>query len=317
MQSAWTPDANTSKEQVMTKLQKPPFAYMGGQLVEWDKANVHIGAEALIRGISVFEGIKGYWRHDNSAMGLLALQEHFDRLGRSALLNHLPFSLGFDEFKGACELLVRKLRAEDRDLWLRTTLMAVEGNWGEDTVSDLVITCYHQDKKRPARLDVGFSTWQRPLDTGLPARIKSPANYQMGRLARIEGRRQGYSDMIFLNPWGRVAEATGSCVIMVRGGRAVTPPPSEGCLESITVNIIEALCGTLGIPFERRPIDRTELMVADEICLVGTLMELGVVRRIQDRDLPSVAPVLDRIADSFWGAVRGRAAHPSVRLTDV
>jgi branched-chain amino acid aminotransferase len=305
------------KEHIMAQLQKPPYVFMGGRIVDWDNAKIHVASEALIRGISVFEGIKGYWRDDNSSLALLALQEHYERLVRSALLNQLPFSLSFQDFKEACLSLVRKLQTRDRDLWLRPTLFAVEGHWGEDTVSDFVITCYHQEKRRPEAIEIGFSTWQRPLDTGLPARIKSAANYQIGRLARIEGRRQGFSDMILLNQWGRIAEATGSCALMARGGRVATPPCYEGCLESITVNIIEALCQTLGIPFERRPLDRTELMVADELCLAGTLMELGVIRRLDSRVMPTATPIFGRIANEFWATVRGQRSHSAVLLTSV
>jgi branched-chain amino acid aminotransferase len=196
-------------------------------------------------------------------------------------------------------------------------LFAIEGHWGADTVTDLVITAYHQDKKRPDPFPVGFSTWQRPLDSGLPARIKSAANYQIGRFARIEGRRQGFDDMILLNHWGRVAEATGSCVIMVRNGHVVTPPSHEGCLESVTVNIVEALCQSDHIPFERRPIDRTELQVADEIALAGTLMELGLVSRLGDRPMSPRAPVIERIQDLYWACVRAERQHPAVELTHV
>lgn len=297
------------------QLQKPPYVYMGGQITAWDDAKIHVGSEALIRGISVFEGIKGYWGYNNHEFSLLALREHFDRLRRSALLQHLPFSMSYDEFKEACQKLVNKLLTKERDLWLRPTLFAVEGHWGVDTITDLVITCYQQDKKKPDPLRIGISTWQRPLDTGLPARIKSAANYQVGRLARIEGRRQGFDDMILLNPWGRVAEATGSCIIMVRGGYVATPPPYEGCLESITVNVIESLCRSMDIPFDRRPIDRSELLVADEIALAGTLMELGVVNHLDCRQMPSSTPFLDRIKDEFWSCVRSERHHPAIRLT--
>lgn len=301
----------------MAQLQKPPYVYMNGTLVRWEDANIHVGSEALIRGMSVFEGIKGYWRHDGSELGILALRDHYERLVRSALLQHLPFSMSYEQFRDACFLIVGKLMIKERDLWLRPTIFAVEGQWGEFTTTDLVITSYHQDKKRPAPIDVGVSTWQRPSDVSLPARIKSPANYQIGRLARIEGRRHGFSDMVLLNPAGRVAEATGSCVLMVRGGRVCTPPPHEGCLESITVNIVEGLCATLGIAFERRPIERTELSVADGICLAGTLMELGRVRKFEGRTLPDSAPILDRIADEFWACVRAEKPHPAVQLTTV
>lgn len=301
----------------MAQLQKPPFVYMGGSITKWDDAKVHVGSEALIRGISVFEGVKGYWRYDNNEFSLLALREHFDRLTRSATLLHLPWSARYNEFRDACFLLVRKLLTKERDLWLRPTLLAVEGHWGLDTVTDLIITCYHQDKKKPNPIDIGISTWQRPLDTGLPARIKSAANYQMGRLARIEGRRQGFDDMILLNQWGRVAEATGSCVIMVRDGRIATPPSCEGCLESITVNIVESLCKSLGILFERRPIDRSELLIADEIALAGTLMELGIVKNLDYRQMPPLTPFLDRITNEYWASVRGERPHAAVRMTSV
>lgn len=301
----------------MVQLQSPPYVYMNGRLTPWDEAKIHVGAEALIRGASVFEGVKGYWRHDGSTLNLLALREHYDRLVRSARLLYLPFALSYEGFETACTALVRKLMVPERDLWLRPTILAVEGYWGEQTVTDLVITCYHQDKKRPAPIDIGISTWQRSSDLALPARIKSAANYQIGRLARIEGKRQGYDDMILMNPSGRVSEASGSCVLMVRKGRVATPPATEGCLESITVSIIEALCTKLGIPFEYRPIDRTELTVADELCLAGTLMELGRVRHLESRPLPTHAPILDSISDEFWAIVRGERTHPAVKLTSV
>ena len=66
--------------------------------------------------------------------------------------------------------------------------------------------------------------------------------------------------MILLNQWGRVAEATGACVLMVRDGQVFTPPPSEGRLESITVQIVGEICRSLGIDFIERPIDRTETL---------------------------------------------------------
>ncbi|MDQ3444849.1 MAG: aminotransferase class IV [Pseudomonadota bacterium] len=299
------------------KLQRPPFVFMNGRITPWDEATIHVASEAALRAASVFEGIKGYWRHDGREFALLALREHFDRLRRSAQLLHLPFSMSYEEFNEACASLTKKLLTNGRDLWLRTTLFAIEGHWGEGTVTDLVITGYQLDQKRPEPIDVGISTWQRPGDAALPARIKSTANYQIGRLARIEGRRQGFADMILLNPWGRVAEASGSCVVLTRDGALITPSPTEGCLESITVEIIRKLSSTLGIAFERRPVDRTELYVADEMCLAGTLAELIPVRAVESCRLPQQAPLIERIADEFWDGVRGVRTHAAISLTPV
>ncbi len=290
---------------------------MDGKITAWEEAKVHVTAEALIRGISVFEGLKGYWSGDGKSFSLLAMQEHFERLQRSAMLQYLPFTMSYPEYCEACSSLVRKLIDKNRDLWMRTTLFSMEGQWGEATVTDLVITAYHQDKKLPEPLEIGISTWQRASDVALPPRIKSAANYQVGRLARIEGRRQGFSDMIMLNAFGRITEASASCVLITRKGKVLTPPTSEGCLESVTVNIIEGLCKTLNIPFERRPIDRTELAIADSICLVGTVMEIGRVKKLEARTLSITDPIFDAISNEFYACLRGHRIHPAVELTKV
>lgn len=301
----------------MAQLQRPPFVYMNGRLTPWDDARIHVSSEALIRGISVFEGLKGYWDEDNTRFSIISLRQHYERLRHSAFIQHLPFEVSFEAYRDACAELAGKLLTKERDLWLRTTVYSVEGQWGEHTIADLVITAYHQDKKRPGSLDVGVSTWRKPGDVSLPARVKSAANYQISRIARVEGRRQGFDDMILLNEAGRVAEASGSCVLMARHGRIITPPAYEGCLESITVDIAEGLCTSLDIPFERRPIDRTELLSAEAVYLVGTLMEFGRVRRLESREFPEHHPLFDSLVEEFWACVRRRRANPAVPLTEV
>ena len=301
----------------MVKLQKPEFIYFGGAVRPWDEAVLHVSTEAVTRGLNVFEGLKGYWRHDGSSFGIVGLPRHFARLGRSARLLHIPCAVDLPEFETACHELTRRLMTPDRDMWIRASLFVVEGHWGEDTEADLVLMAYHEDKARPVPVDVGVSTWHRCADVSLPARIKTSTNYQVARLARIEGRGRGYSEMILLNRWSRVAEATGACVLMVRDGCVVTPPATEGVLESITVQIVEGLCESFGIPFVRRPVDRTELYMADELALAGTLAEVVKIRRIDEYELPARSPVLDAVSDRFWAAVRDMEAHPAVDLSVV
>lgn len=301
----------------MIQLQKPEWIYFGGKIRKWEEGVLHISCEAVYRGLSVFEGLKGYWKEDCSDFGIVAVPRHYARLQRSARLLHIPCPVTYDEFEQACHELVRALYQPDRDMWIRATLYVIEGHWGEGTVADLVLTAYHQDKKPPSAIDIGVSTWQRAGDVTLPPRIKTSANYQVARLARIEGRGRGFSEMILLNQWGRVAEATGACVLMVRNGKVFTPPPSEGRLESITVEIVEDICRSMQIEFIERPIDRTELYVADEVCLAGTLAEIVPIRRIDDFLLPKESPILSAVAARFWRAVRGLDRHPAVDLSIV
>ncbi len=301
----------------MVQLQKPKWIYFNGKIRPWEEGVLHISCEAVYRGLNVFEGLKGYWQEDGSNFGIVAVPRHFARLKRSARLLHIPCPVTYDDFEQACHEIIRSLYQPDKDMWIRATLYVVEGHWGEGTVADLVLTAYHQDKKPPSPIDIGVSTWQRASDVTLPPCIKTSTNYQVARLARIEGRGRGYSEMILLNQWGRVAEATGACVLIVRNEKVVTTPPPEGRLESITVEIVADICRSLGIEFVERPINRTELYVADEVCLAGTLAEIVPVRRIDDFPLPKESSILSAVAARFWQAVRGADHHPAVDLSMV
>jgi branched-chain amino acid aminotransferase len=90
----------------------------------------------------------------------------------------------------------------------------------------------------------------------------------------------------------------------------ITPPASEGALESITVDIAEALARDMGIPFERRPVDRTELYIAEEMALAGTLAELTPVQSIDGYKLESRRDLLVKLAQRYHLAVTGIEPHP-------
>lgn len=297
----------------MIQLQTPKYVYARGRIRAWDEAVFHVSSEAVVRGLNVFEGLKGYWQPDGS-FGIVAMERHWRRLRRSAALLHIPFDMGLEGFIDCCHALVQRLCEPDRDMWLRPTLYVTEGHWGEGTKSDLVITAYHQPRQPPDPLAIGISTWRRAADAAIPCRIKTSTNYQVARLAKIEGRDRGFSEMVLLNQGGRVAEALGSCVLMVRDGAVITPPAWEGALESITVDICEALCRSMGVPFQRRPVERSELSIADELGLAGTLVEVSVVASLDGQPFGN-APILDALARRYRDAATGVAPHPAVDLS--
>ena len=71
----------------------------------------------------------------------------------------------------------------------------------------------------------------------------------------------------------------------------------------------------MNIPFIRRPIDRTELLVADEIAICGTLAELVLVQSIDGLPLNTKSQLLRTLQDRFFRAARNIEPHPSVELT--
>jgi branched-chain amino acid aminotransferase len=311
-----TRDPDPTKWGSRLRLQKPDWVFFAGKVRPWREAVLHVSSEAVVRGLNVFEGLKGYWQEDGR-FGFVHLKRHYDRLISSAALLYIPVTFTYDEFAAACFGLTKALYQPAQDLYIRATLFVVEGHYGVGTRADLVLTGYQQEKEPPAPIAVGVSTWRRAPDVAMPPRIKTGMNYQVARLARIEGSSRGYEDMILLNESGRVAESTGACVLMVRGGRVHAPPASEGALESITLDALEELGASLGIEFVRRPIERSELYIADELGLTGTLTEITLVQSIDDRALPEETPVLSALAKRYRDAVKGVDYHPAVELAMV
>jgi branched-chain amino acid aminotransferase len=294
-------------------LQRPAFLYARGAIRPWEEATVHVATEAVIRGINVFEGLKGFWTEDGG-FGLVTLRRHYDRLHRSAAIMRIPFTMDFETYEAACHDLVGRLITPERNMWLRTTLLLVDGHWGEGDVTDLVITAYHHPKGPCPSMATGVTAWRRANDNALPARIKTGANYLVARFSKIESRERGFREMILLNDAGRVAEFVGSALLMVRGGTVITPPASEGAFESITADLMETLAEEMGIPFVRRPVERTELMVADELASCGTLNDLVIVHAIDGKPL-GPAPVLTALNERYLAAVTGARPHPAIDLS--
>jgi branched-chain amino acid aminotransferase len=298
------------------QLQRPEHVFFDGRVRPWEEAVFHVSSEAVVRGLNVFEGLKGHWQ-EKGDFAWRTLRRHYERMRRSARLLHIPVAFDYEGFIDACFALTEAELRPDKDLYIRATLFVVEGHYGEGTVSDLVLTAYTQEQEPPEPIEVGTSTWRRSPDVSMPARIKTATNYQIARLARIEGRGRGYEDMILLNQSGRVAEGIGACVLLVRNGRVYSPPASEGALESITLEIVSDLADSLGIPFERRPVDRSELYVADELGLTGTLSEITLIRGVDDMQLPEDTPILSGLEQRYREALLGIDPHPAVELSVV
>ena len=63
--------------------------------------------------------------------------------------------------------------------------------------------------------------------------------------------------------------------------------------------------------------DRTELLVADEIALCGTLSELVRVHTMEGHPLEAEASTLRRLQARYLRAVRNIEPHPAVTLTPI
>jgi branched-chain amino acid aminotransferase len=66
------------------------------------------------------------------------------------------------------------------------------------------------------------------------------------------------------------------------------------------------LAKTMGIPTLERPVDKSELFIADEVFLSGTAAKVTPVRRVENTDLSADRPVMDAIRDRLTAITEGR-----------
>lgn len=295
----------------------PRYAWLDGRVVPWHECVLHARSQGAFWGANVFEGIRGYWCPEQRDILAYKVDQHLARLWQSMKSLHLRIDHTAEQLSQACAELVR---ANEFETDVHLCVVAYFGMGpGMDPLAHteetgVHITAVAMPPAPPGRrVDAKVSTWRRISDESMPPRIKTGANYHNSRLAQHEAVRDGYQTALLLNNRGTVAEAPGACVVMVRAGELVTPPGSSGVLEGITVNAIERLAGEeLGMRLVRREIDRSELYVADELFLCGTLAELLPIRSVDRVEIGDgeIGSVTQTLQHAYRELVHGRAGHP-------
>jgi branched-chain amino acid aminotransferase len=265
------------------------FIWYKGQIVNVNDAKINILAPTAQFGLNVFEGIPCYWNEEEKQLFAFRLDDHYDRLLRSARLIQMDCPYDKETLKKA---LVDVVRANeyDENLSVRQTLFVDGfGSWGSSDPVDMFVapiprgrTSAEYNKKG---LNCCVTSWRRISDTALSPRIKCGANYMNSRVGQREALRNGYDTCLFLNEFGKVSEGPGSCFFMIRDGKVITPVLTDAVLESITRDTVIRLARSMGYEVVERTIDRTELYIADEAFLCGSAMELTPVLSIDKYEL--------------------------------
>lgn len=288
------------------------FIWYKGEIVNVNDAKINILAPTAQFGLNVFEGIPCYWNDDEKQLYAFRLDDHYDRLLRSARLIQINCPYTKDDFKKALVDVV-KANEYDENLSVRQTLFVDGfGSWGSAEPVDMFVAPIPKGKTsseyNKKGLNCCVTSWRRISDTTLSPRIKCGANYINSRVGQREALRNGYDTCIFLNEAGKVAEGPGSCFFMVVNGTLVTPMLTDSVLESITRDTIIKLAETMGIPVAERTVDRTELYTCDEAFLCGSAMEVTPVLLIDKYVLGNgeAGKITVELHKAYLDAARGK-----------
>jgi branched-chain amino acid aminotransferase len=307
-ENAPAPAANATAKKDQNSL----VCYFQGGYVPLGEARISIMTHAFLYGTGVFEGIRAYWNPDEKQLYALRVKEHIVRLRNSSkimLMSGLP---SVDEFT---EIVLQVLRRNDfhEDAYCRPSVykntegigVRLHGLTHDYYVLAIPMGDYIDTEKGIA---TGTVSWRRTSDVSMPSRSKITGSYVNPAFSKSEAMLNGFDEAIVLTSDGHVAEGSAENLFMVRDGVLITPPVTEDILEGITRAGIIEIAGFLGIPVKERPIDRSELYIADEVFLCGTGAQVSPVASVDHRPVGDghVGPLAKQIGKTYFDAVRGR-----------
>jgi branched-chain amino acid aminotransferase len=283
--------------------------WMNGDMVPWDRAQIHILTHSLHYGMGVFEGIRAY--ETANGPGIFRLTDHMRRLHESARIMGMPMPYSIEELTDAAKAVV--VASGLPGCYIRPIAYYGYGEMGLNTLPcsvDVAIACwpwgaYLGDDALTKGVRMKISSWTRHDHNTMPPAAKTTGNYVNSSLAKVEALNAGYDEAIMLNPQGFVSECTGENIFVARHGKLITPPLSSGALEGITQSTVTAIAKDHGFEVTVGTIARSDLYIADEAFVCGTAAEVSSISSVDDRAIACPGPMTVAIGEEYHRTVRG------------
>jgi branched-chain amino acid aminotransferase len=263
--------------------------WLDEKLVEEQDAKISVFDHGLLYGDGVFEGIRFY----NGRV--FRLEEHISRLYDSAraILLNMPWTQ-----EQVCQFTVDTIKANGlNDGYVRLVVTRGTGGLGLNPylcerpsmfIIASTISLYPEEYYSKGLAIITCAT-RRPAPAALMPQVKS-LNYLNNIMAKVEAIQSGAMEAVMLNEQGYVAECTGDNLFLLKNGKLLTPPVSDGALDGVTRRVILELADQLGIPWAEQTLTRYDIFVADECFLTGTAAEVIPVIALDRRPIGEGVP---------------------------
>jgi branched-chain amino acid aminotransferase len=281
--------------------------WLDGELVDWDKATVHVTSFGLHYGLGFFEGVRCYSTPAGPAIFRLA--DHVRRLRRSMAVYGFELPVPEEELASACKQVVSANGLTD--CYLRPIVFLGDGpNLIEAEFRTAVIASEDGPLIGPPKesgASARISSFRRMSPNSIPPAAKATGQYLNSILAASEALMSGADEAIMLNESGQVTDGWAHNVFAVTDGALVTPPVSAGALPGITRETIMTLAAEDGIEVRAQDMVRSDLYLADECFLTGTAAGVVPVISVDDRSIgagkpgPVTTALRDRLAEVMHG----------------
>jgi branched-chain amino acid aminotransferase len=300
------------------------YAYFEGKTVPIDDAKVSIMTHTFNYGTGVFEGIRGYWNAEEGQLYIFKLREHYVRMFKNFNLFNIELPLTVDD---ACSITAELARKNEyrRDMYIRPLAYKSSYEIGprvhnlenEFAIFNIPLGDYVNTSDG---LSVMVSSWRRVPDNCIPARSKAIGLYINSALASTEAKGNGFDEAIMLTQEGQVSEGSAMNLFMVRDGALLTTPVTANILEGVTrQTIMQIAREQMDIETIIRPVDRTELYIADELFFCGTGAQVAPITSVDRRPVGAGKPgeLTMKLQALYFAVVQNRLAEYSRWLTPV
>jgi branched-chain amino acid aminotransferase len=299
-----------------------PLMVQNGRIVPYAECRLHAFSGVVKYGCGVFEGLRAYWSPAEGELFLFRLPEHLERLAFGIRMLRLEGAPAVAEIGQGIRAMLRA--NELRETCHVRVIVHLDGDDELSATGPVGWMAGAVPRGSSRFLETGMrmrvASWARIADDALPARVKATGNYLNNRAAELEARRDGYDGAILLTREGKVSEASGACVMLVRDGRLVTPSVTSDILESITrATLIELARAELGLEVVERTVDRSELWAAEEILACGSGWEVLPIVSVDRLPVGEGKPgrITRALQEAYFATVRGERPARRAWLTPV
>ena len=285
-----------------------PYAWFQNQCVPFEEARISIATHALHYGTGAFGGMRAIPDPQQAGtMLLFRADRHARRLSQSARL--LLTELSEETILSSLTAMLRA-NQPDQPIYLRpfvyTSDLGIAPRLHDIETDFLIYGLALGDYLSPEGVTCRVSSWTRQEDRSLPLRGKISGAYITSSLAKTEAVQSGFDEALLLNSRGKISEASGMNLFLVRDGELITPGVDQDILEGITRASVIELAKAMGIPVVERAVDKTELFIADEVFLTGTAAKITPIRQIESTVLRSDRPIMQSLKSKLVAITEGR-----------
>lgn len=225
---------------------------------------------------------------------ILHLDEHLDRLRRSALLGQMTLGQSLETYANEITRTFEQFKTLPGQAitpaYLRLIVTRGIGRIGfglNCLTSPTQFVVIAQPLEPPTEAQTAHGLKLKIVDRlRNDARALDPAmksgNYLNSLLGYLEGTAEGFDDALLCNADGHLTEGTTFNLFYARNGKIATPPLDIGVLEGITRAETIRLARENGIETREVRFPRERLYEADEVFITSTIKEVFPVTQVDD-----------------------------------